>query len=799
MPTRYRSLFVAVCLVAGFALFMPASGSASTTWNVLSNPISASQLTDMPWGENSYWLQPWRSSLVTRPATALQTAIGINFDVPPQDAMDTARLLAASGVRRARLEISWNDMEYGDPTQLENSSQWAEYITALRHYGIRPLILVNGDPEGPTPDEPVTLDLTAPAAAGARTVSLSSASAAHVVPGLTGFSYDGDVARVLITSVSVLDIATLSQPLYTSLPAGPVAATTLEYEPFAPPDLITGAANPRFQQTLAGWLSYVKSVCQFVAGVYGSDNFDVEVWNEDQTFLNEGNYFNPVPDPGSNGSTTYAVLQSTVQMLHDPANGLTGVQVGDGFSNQVPWTSGTTVPPGTAAIDRHPYVQTVNVYPGSGSAEAGVQPVNLLGLPVKAADGVVQPTFTPTFRAFFPEYYLTGIQTETLMRDLSSTIVSNVDGVIHGATTHPSGGAAPAMWITEDELDQNVALANGLPASDLQEFQAKAALRFYLSYASEGAQAIDLFAADGGSCCQIIPTAFFSALASNPSSYPGNLGGLTMQALGRMTSQLSGARPIAQPRHLSLTSIAQYGENSQFTGNGTAGYPDLYDRDVLAFFPFQVNANTFLAGVYVMTRDLTHWYTSTPLPGQSDYDLPPESFQLTIGGVNAANAAVSLYDPMTGLQQPAAIISRAGTQIVVQLSATDSPRMLEIYDGSPAAAPKGPSGLTLSVPAKLPAATALKHGVKLLVGCVPACTAKITALPRHGSRVYGRATGHPTTARSVVKVTLKLSRKGRKWLGSRKVTRLRITARNKAGTKVSKVIKITHGRARKAR
>jgi hypothetical protein len=483
---------------------------------------------------------------------------------------------------------------------------------------------------------------------------------------------------VLITSVSASDVATLSQPLPAALAAGSVPASTFKFEPFAEPYLAGGAPNPRFQQTLAGWLEYVKGVAQFVAGVYGSDNFDLEVWNENQAFLNEANYFNPIPDPGANGNTQYAVLQATIGMLQNPANGLTDVQVGDGFSNQNPWNSGTTVPAGTAAIDRHPYAQDNNVAPGSWS-EAGIQPVNPQGLPTRARTGIVQPIFTPTFRAFLPEYPLTGIQTETLIRDLSST-TSYISGVPHGALTHPAGSAAPAMWITEDNLDWAVAQANGMPTADLPEFQAKAALRFYLSYASAGAQAVDLFAAKGISPTNmdLISPAFYNAVDANPSSYPQNLAGPTMQAVGRLTGTLAGAQPIAQPRQLTLTQIAQYGNNSQFTGNGTSTYPNLYDRNVLTFFPFQVSQNKFVAAVYVMTRDLTHYYTSTPQQGQTPYDMPPEAFQITIGNVNGQTASVSYYDPLTGSQQAATIVSRTTNQIVVQLAATDSPRMLTI-------------------------------------------------------------------------------------------------------------------------
>jgi hypothetical protein len=676
---RFRIFLTAVCLAVGLGLLASACGSAKSppsTWNVLKNPINPGQLTEMPFGTRSFWLQPWRSALVTRPATSLQNAIGVNIDnsVTRKEVGATARLLHASGFRRARLEIGWDQMSYANPSQLAIPSRWATYIAAMRTYHLRPLILLNSDPGGPVPLLAINLTLAAPAAQGARTVSLSSASAAQVVPGLTGINVKKTAARVLITAVNAGGVATLSQPLPMSLGTGAVAASTLRYAPFAPPYLSSGAPNPRFLQTLAGWLTYVKGVTRFVRHVYGSDNFDVEVWNENQDFLKEKTYFSPLPEPENLSDVKYAVLQATVNMLRDPANGLTGVKVGDGFSNQEPFTSGATVPPGTAAIDKHPYqpggVQNYPGYPAEHTAAVGA-----LGGHGKKGGS----TFTPTFRVFMPEYYLTGIQTETLMRDLSP-IQTGIAGVQHGASTHPSGSSPPAMWITEVNVDVPGAKTDGFPAADVPEMQAKAALRLLVSYASEGVQAIDLFAAKGGNTgLRLIPPAFFSALKSNPRHYPGNLGGPTMRAVHRLTSTLSGAQTIADPRQLKLDAIAQYGNASQFTGNGTAAFPTLYNRDVLAFFPFQVNRNSFVAAVYVMTSDLTHSYTSHPARGQTPYDMPPEEYRLTIGNVNAADATVSFYDPLTGSKVPATIISRTGSTIVVQLAATDSPRMLTIH------------------------------------------------------------------------------------------------------------------------
>ena len=113
-------------------------------------------------------------------------------------------------------------------------------------------------------------------------------------------------------------MATLSQPLPSALSAGSVAASTLSFAPFAPPYLADGSANPRFQQTLAGWLEYVKAVASFVKQIYGSDDFDVEVWNElgiGSPFLNESDYYNPGTGSGRTGSVTNALLAATMQML----------------------------------------------------------------------------------------------------------------------------------------------------------------------------------------------------------------------------------------------------------------------------------------------------------------------------------------------------------------------------------------------------------------------------------------------------------------------------------------------------
>ena len=758
------------CALAALALAIVlslsgASPAAADVWHVLENPIDPAQLTNLPYGDVSELLQPWRSTLTTRAAVSLQDAIGINLNVSPDEAAATAQLLHDSGFRRARLEVEWDAMSYADPSQLADPAQLVTYITAMRDNGIRPLILLNANSGDPGPSEALNLTLTAAAAQGATTVSLDGASAARVVPGLTGINTQLPypmAAGVLITGVDANGVATLSQPLPTGLPAGSVAASTLRYAPFAPPYLANGTPNPRFEQTLSGWLTYVKTVTQFVRDTYGSANFDVEVWNElslGSNFLDERNYFSPVPDPGSTGNIDAALLSRTIQMLRDPANGLTQVKVGDGFTNLTTVPSGASVPAGADAIDKHPYTWPADF-----------------------------PLATTNDRVFMPETPLTGIQTGTLMHDLGP-IQATISSTPGGAGTHPTGGPPPAMWITEDNLDAAAAQGDGLPAADVPEFQAKAALRFFTSYASEGAQAIDLYAAQGGPSWQLIPQSFFDAVDANPASYPAGLGGLTMQTVGRLASTLAGAQNIAHARQLTLDAVAQNGNHAQYTGT-YAGDPSLYDRDVLAFFPFQVSQHRFVSAVYVMTHDLTRYYTSTPAPGSTSYDMPPETFRLTIGNVHGAGATVSLTDPLTGTQQPSTIVSRDASHIVVALSATDSPRMLTIDDTPPAI-----QALTLTAPARASAGTVRRRGISIALGCGPPCVVQLEATVAGGrlnGHVFGRATAH-LTARGIIRVTLRLSAGGRVWLGTRQAKRLRITAREHQGITISKVVELSHG------
>jgi hypothetical protein len=265
---------------------------------VVTDPIDSRFLTEMPFGTSSFWIQPWRAYLDTWPASRLLDSLGINFNVGPSKAEATAQLLQESGFTLARREIGWGSISYQEPTKILGESDIRMVLDAMHNHGLRPLILLNANSGDPGPSKHLTLETSSSAPAGAQSVTLTAASAAAVVPGKTGFdglTFGGE-PDLLITSIGVGDVATLSEPLPSTLAAGAHPGTTLLYAPFTRPTLPDGRPNPQFQATLAGWLSYVGTVCKLAASVFGPEGYDVEIWNElgfGSQFLNSAHYYSP--------------------------------------------------------------------------------------------------------------------------------------------------------------------------------------------------------------------------------------------------------------------------------------------------------------------------------------------------------------------------------------------------------------------------------------------------------------------------------------------------------------------------
>ena len=537
--------------------------------------------------------------------------LGIVFNPPPGKADKVAAQAAAAGLRYARLEISWCRVSDTEPARLTGMSSIRRLLLALKKRGLRPLILLNGNDGCPGPLRKQKIRLTAAARAGDRQIAVDQASARAIVPGHTGLDRPGGkAAAYLFTNVSGTTV-TLSRPLAQSLSTGSHQASTLRYQPFTRP------GGPGFEDTMAGWLEYVALATSYVKQTLGSDDFDLEVWNElsfGSDFLDAATYYNPPAVQTDPDATERTLLERTLTYVRDPSHGLQDVDVGDGFSNQRPWDAGSNVPAGLTAIDKHPYPPR-RVFPRNAVFNQ-VTPVNAAGQAdgTRDAAGRWHDAFIPAYTSFFPEYFLSGIQTETVIRDLSP-ITTNVYGTPHGRNTHPPGATPPVVWLTEAGMDPA-----GVPSKVLPSFHAKGALRWATSWLNKGAARVYFYAASSPGWGIVEPGA--------------KGGGLSLRALGRLTNTLDqGSAAITKLRSLSLLSVSDPDAHRQFAGDGTAAHPPLYDADVLGFFPFQSSNGRVVVALYVMSRDLTHVYRpDLPKSNPDRYDMPPEWFRITIGG-----------------------------------------------------------------------------------------------------------------------------------------------------------------------
>jgi hypothetical protein len=664
------AILTALCSLA--ALLVSGAGPASTIGPrpslELREPIDPREQTAVAFGERSHWLQPWRAYLDTVPATRLLDAAGIDFDVPSAQAPATAALLGRAGFRRARIEVGWGSFSYSHPDRLKHPGALRTVLLALRGAHIRPLILLNANDLEPCPLKGFRVTLEEPAGRGALSVHVDAATAAAIVPGRSGLTLpaDGKAAGILFTSVHD-GIAALSRPLPESLPAGGHSAVTLLDEPFARPRLADGRPSPAFERTLRGWLQYVQAVADFARQTLGSTQFDLEIWNElsfDSDFLDAGTYYSH-PSRQGTGDTTEAILRRTVAWLRRPGSGFASVGIGDGFASQRPWDSGATAPAGLTAIDKHPYA-ALRVFPRD-AVFGHERAIDALGLvSAKRVEGRWIDRFVPRYTAFLPEYALTAIQTESLVRDLSP-YTTRIYGVPHGRYTHPPGGPPPQVWVTEWNLDPGDALAGGdagpLTAAE-RHLQAKAALRALVAYVNKGVGAFYYYAALDQRLGLIDPNA------------PG--GGETIQAISRLLDAFAGAERLRRTRPLKLLRIGDFAGHVQFAGDGTPAHPPLYDRDVVAFLPFQVAAGRYVVAAYVMTRDIAQRRRrSSPRPGGT-FDLAPERFRLVIGGLGRCDLPISMSDPLLGGSPPVRKVGCSRGALTVDVRLTDSPRLLRI-------------------------------------------------------------------------------------------------------------------------
>jgi len=626
----------------------------------------------------------------TWPATRLIEGTGINLNVGPEAADAVAQHLAKNGFRHARIEFGWGSFSYDDPLRLNDRARFEAVVGACRKHGLRPLLLLNAHHGYPCPIKALRVTLPEGAPEGATQVRIEGA--AGVVPGYTGFNGFGEywAARVIITDLDpATGLAKLSRPLPGELKAGDHEVYVLKYQPFGPLALPDGTPNPAGQETLDGWVTYVKALTSAAREVLGTDGaadagFDLEVWNEltfGSKFLSINNYCDP-PRFADFEWVIGDMVARTVQYVKDPASGLPGVRVGDGFNNQWPWGSGSTACPGLDAINKHPYAGFRQFPEADNGREAyRLQPLNALGQP----DGKVEEGsyFKPAFGLLMPEYYLCAYQTEHTIRDLSP-FTTDLYRTNHGRFTHPEGAPPVTMWITEtgiapDERDKAVT------PEAARHIKGKTTLRYFACFVAKGAGFLTLFCADGrDTWLGLVADSFLEAVKAGAGKYPEDDAPLTspaMFATRNLVRPLGPAEPLRHTRALELLRVEEPEQRLVFEGDGTPEHPSVYNREVFTFLPFQVDDHTFAVPYYVMTRDVMQvWHPDLAAGDPARYDMPPETFVLDLGNVRGVGATVSAYDPLRDAAVPVTVLGATGTTLRLRVTAADYPYVLNITE-----------------------------------------------------------------------------------------------------------------------
>jgi hypothetical protein len=638
------------------------SNTASTTPTnpLVSSYTDISYFDNLPFGAHSHWLQPWRAYLETVPATTFLNGVGLGLDLHDRENPNLVlQMLATHGIRTVRIEIGWNNLSY-DRETLQNDRLQA-ILKACKRWGVRPLILLNANHGIPTPTQFFKRTATAKASAGSRRIRLNDTSSLTI--GRSGLNNltDNWAAEALITAIDGNTI-TISKPLPKAIEAGSsISMATLKYRPFSKP----GSAD--YHKTIAGWQHYVGTVAKFVSQALGTTQsqdrgFDMEIWNEltfGSEFLSINNYYARDPAAYKEESIWTNLVKATADYAVAHPQQFSGVKFSDGFANTIPWPASSQQPVRISAISKHPYANRKN-FPKD---EQRGDKIDALGKPTN---------FIPKYSALFPEYYATALQTETLLRD-AAPLTNEIYGVRHGRYARQvNGRVVPTeVWITETGIapDENK-ITDPLKALKLK---AKTTARYYTFYLNKGVTKLYLFSAvaSGNMGLGIVQDNFLQ-YSSTHSVYPANDRAYvspTLKITGRIVAQMKrNLDPrLTKTRQLRLDSIRDTHNHWQFVGEGTAAHPNLYNRDVFAFLPYQVNSQRFVIPYYVMTRDVTK-------------NLLPEQFAIQISKLKAQDATVSAYDPMNDRTLPVTINSRGRDFLNLTVSATDYPYLLIIQE-----------------------------------------------------------------------------------------------------------------------
>lgn len=597
----------------------------------------------------SFYLQPWRGFLETIPARQFLDGLGINYNLPG-GANDPAvlQLLAESGFRNVRLEISW-DMVAWEEDRFLNQARLGAVLAACKTHSLTPLILLNANDGAPCPNRFFSRTLKAAAAKGVQSLQLDSVADLEV--GRSGLSTgkwreDGFMAELLFTGI---DAATgtvqLSKPLPVDLAGGAaLQINTLKYLPLYP------ATASQFDETARGWLNYVRLVTDLLRQ-HNIADYELEVWNEltfSSRFVSINNYYDPPLLPGEvfaetlwPGGACWELARRTAEQAKQSEDG-SKAKIIWGFSNTSFYhTAVPRLPVGINGQSYHPY-----------GADRKVIPQDFP--PKERYDWFIEKYIPQNLAWCMPEGWAhLGVQTETLMRLLNPET---------RRTNLPPGATTFAHYMTEHGfLPEEAGITDPKTA---QDYKAKALVRAALFWLNKGLSKMYFYSAYQGSELESgLLTTQSNQLARFAAS-PDRLESPALQALKHLKEVFETAGQTTEtfePLQLSVEVTALGDQPKVFEGDAT--HPPLYYRDMTAILPYQAGPGRFVIAFYTMSYDFTQ-----PFPGLD--------VRIKLKNLPAGPPKVLLFDPIVNQYVLSQGIEFLADGLAVTVTTKDYPLLL---------------------------------------------------------------------------------------------------------------------------
>jgi hypothetical protein len=611
------------------------------------------------------YMQPWRSYRQTVSTGSFLRGIGavVTMEVP-----DTAiEMLARSGFVHARFEIGWGTLDFDDESRLDPRQPVSEMERVLRtcaRHGLRPLILLNSHHGVPCPTRFSIRTLAEGAAAGVRRIRIDDTSG--LIPGQSGLSNLTDfwAAEILATGIDE-NFLTLSKPLPRDLPAGAsLTVATLRYEPFSVP------GTARNDATVAGWLRYAETVRDFATRVLGTEDaadkgFDMEIWNEltfGTGFLSVNNYYEPEPLEYREHEIWQEIVNRTMEHVAATGERFSGIGFTNGFGSTVPWIASSLQPAGISAISKHPY-PPVRRFPED--EQVNTRNLDASGQPISAIS---------MYRSWFPEHYATGIQTETMVRDMGP-FDNDINGRTHGRFARRIGGEVREVpvWLTEIGISPEDGGVRDQAAA--LELKAKSTARFLLFFLNMGCERLYLFETKSPDTQLGVTLESFIERAAGGATYPeGDTEAVYLSPMLQVVRRI--VRHMRQDHNPALPAIRQLNfqirhdpaSAEQVPGIPAEGVEPLRNVDTLALLAYQGGPRRFVVAFYAMTKDIRK-------------DMVEEIMTVRISGVDGSGTGLQIVDLLDDSVRPIKAAQAGPDFLTVSLPVTDMPRLLVIEGG----------------------------------------------------------------------------------------------------------------------